>query len=271
MLTFNDILAIERIDPRGVVLVRHQVRGRPGAPTPYGLWRRRDPRLEEYQRIQGQKRFSPSDTLASFVVTPRDETLYIGLYSVVAIGRVPEGILDPIGGHSVAGLYYYDISRDNRLADYAGKLIVEWGAGYRQWAQRAHRNQKRVLEIRSQEVADEPWPGFGAFSWLVAEADLIPPNWQPILQAVRGVYLLVDTERGQQYVGSATGTENLWGRLMDYARTGHGNNVELKRLGPRPYQFSVLQALTSDDEDILQAEAAWKKKLLSRKFGLNEN
>lgn len=131
--------------------------------------------------------------------------------------------------------------------------------------------RKRVLEIRRQEAADEPWPGFGAFSWLVAEADLVPPNWQPILQAVRGVYLLVDTERGRQYVGSATGTENLWGRLMHYARTGHGNNVELRRLGPRPYQFSVLQALTSDDEDILQAEAAWKKKLLSRKFGLNEN
>src|SRR5437588_12099915 len=152
MLTVNDILGKVGIDPRGVVLVRHQVRSRPGAPTPYGLWRRRDPRLEEYQRIQGQKRFRPGDIIASFVVTPRDETVFIGLYSVRSLGKVPEGVLDPISGNSVAGLYYYDISTEPRLADFMGKLVVDWGSGYRSWAQRADRNPKPVIEIRKQEV-----------------------------------------------------------------------------------------------------------------------
>jgi hypothetical protein len=74
----------------------------------------------------------------------------------------------------------------------------------------------------------------------------------------------------KHYVGSAKGEENLWSRFVEYKRTGHGGNVELKARGCKPYQVTVLEIINSD-EGIEKAESEWKSKLMSRKFGLNRN
>lgn len=63
----------------------------------------------------------------------------------------------------------------------------------------------------------------------------------------------------------------MWGRFCDYARTGHGGNVELKRLDLRNLQVTVLEVVNSDTQEIEQIEQAWKKKLLTQQFGLNKN
>lgn len=81
---------------------------------------------------------------------------------------------------------------------------------------------------------------------------------------------MVDRESGARYVGSAIGGESLWGRFKAYLDTGHGGNVELRRLGKRRYRVSVLQIGSFDDE-ILALERAWKLKLMTREFGLNAN
>lgn len=165
MLTFNAILRHEGLDPKGVRLVRHQDTRRPGRPTPYNLWRAGDGRLETYQQIQRRKVFAKGNLLASFVATPTDETLFIGLYSVNGVGPVPPGVTDPIADdQDVSGMNFYDIHRDDRLADYAGHLIIEWGAGFRAWLQRAELQDKAVREIRM-EIAEQPFPGFSRFVW----------------------------------------------------------------------------------------------------------
>jgi hypothetical protein len=117
---------------------------------------------------------------------------------------------------------------------------------------------------------EPPFPGFSRFRWDVAEISTVPLSWQAVLKSVKGVYLLVCKETGKQYVGSAKGEESLWGRFLNYAMTGHGGNIELKRRGPHRYQVSVLEIVNSDI-DIESLEAAWKERLLSRAFGLNEN
>jgi hypothetical protein len=89
-----------------------------------------------------------------------------------------------------------------------------------------------------------------------------------MLSKVKGVYLLVDKENGRRYVGSATGEYSLWGRLREYAITGHGGNVELAPFGHRPYRVSILQ-IGSVDSEILDMEYAWTAKLMTREFGLN--
>lgn len=95
-----------------------------------------------------------------------------------------------------------------------------------------------------------------------------------MLRSVKGVYLLVDVETGQQYVGSAKGADSLLGRWMDYATDGHGGNLALKeasKRGRRTYQLSVLEVVDENtpDETIEQIESYRKSKLLSREFGLN--
>src|SRR6185503_3532080 len=47
-------------------------------------------------------------------------------------------------------------------------------------------------------------------------------EWRARLAAVAGVYLILATTTGRQYVGSATGIEGLWGRWAAYAVDGHG-------------------------------------------------
>lgn len=269
MLTFNAILRHEGVDPKHVKLVRHQDTRRPGRPTPYTLWRINRSQLELYQRIQRNRVFSPRDLLASFVVTPAAETLFVGLYCVAGLGVAPQGLMDPISEDDVGGLNLYHIEPDKRLAEYAGHLTIDWGTGFRSWIQRAHRQDKGIFEIR-RELHDPPFPGFSRFSCDISQIGAIPPTWQAVLRSVKGVYLLVCKETGKQYVGSAKGEESLWGRFLTYAANGHGGNVELKRRGPKPYHVSVLEIVNTDTE-IEALEAGWKQKLLSRQFGLNEN
>lgn len=271
MLTFNAILCNEGIDPKQVRLARHQ-ESRPGRPTPYNLWRAGDGRFETYQKIQGRKVFAVGDLLASFVATPANDTLFIGLYRVDGIGDVPPGTIDPsTEAEPGSDCTFYDIRNEERLSDYAGHLVIDWGKGFRAWAQRAESNDKAVLEIRK-EVKEEPFPGFTQFCWDIDQIAAVPLAWQEVLKNVKGVYLLVCKETGKLYVGSAKGEESLWGRFLDHAKTGCGDSVELKRLRSRHLQATVLEVVNSDTQKIEQIEESWKKKLMSRQFGgLNRN
>src|SRR6266478_3224719 len=96
MLTFNTILTNENIDPKKVRLVRHQDNRSAGSCTPYNLWLSDKVSLETYQRIQKRKVFEIGGLLASFVVTPKGETLFVGLYRVHDIGIAPPGTIDPV-------------------------------------------------------------------------------------------------------------------------------------------------------------------------------
>lgn len=104
----------------------------------------------------------------------------------------------------------------------------------------------------------------------------LPNGWQQVLRSVKGVYLLIDVESGQQYVGSAKGAESLLGRWMSYADGGDGGDVGLEaaaRTGRRHYQVSVLEVVDENtpDDTIERIESYWKNKLLTRQFGLNRN
>lgn len=267
MLTFNAILRHEGINPTDVRLVRHQDNRVQAGSSPYSLWRAGDGRFEKYQNIQRRERFKIGGLLASFVAGAQGETLFAGLYTVEGIGRAPEGTTDPVRGHDVSDHYLYIMRPEQRMAEYSGLLVIDWGTGFRSWVQRADRQNKSVLEIRK-AVAEPPFPGFTHFRSDIKDIQVIPSSWQEVLKSVKGIYLLVCKETGKQYVGSAKGEESLWGRFLDYAQTGHGGNVELKRRGPKPYQVSILE-ITNSGYGIEQIEEAWKRKLMTRTFGLN--
>jgi hypothetical protein len=274
MITFNDILRKEGVDPKLVRLVRHQDAGRQtSAMTLYKAWKMDPGRLERYQEIQRRRVFEPGQILASFVVTPHphNTALFCGLYSVDAVSAAPTGTTDPVFGHDVSGMYQYTLTPDARLATYVGRLHIDWGAGTRSWKQLAKKQDKPVLEIRDEQ--EDPFPGFDALRVNVEEFDRIPPGWVEVLKTIKGVYLLVDRETGKQYVGSAKGAESIWQRWNQYAHDGHGGNREMRKIGKRPYQMSVLQAMPviTPDQSIEDVESQWKQKLLTRTFGLNAN
>ena len=104
-------------------------------------------------------------------------------------------------------------------------------------------------------------------------------EWRARLAAVAGVYLILVTTTGAQYVGSAHGAEGIWGRWASYARDGHGGNALLKQLlahdsaYPAAFSYSILQILpkTLTRHEVLEWERRYKQKLGSRAAGLNAN
>jgi hypothetical protein len=100
------------------------------------------------------------------------------------------------------------------------------------------------------------------------------------LSNVKGIYIIVDTLTGKQYVGSAYGDECIWQRWSNYAKDGHGGNVELKELLKANgeeykynFKYSILEVCNMNlgNEYIISRETHWKEVLLTRTFGLNKN
>lgn len=131
------------------------------------------------------------------------------------------------------------------------------------------------------------FPGYGAIKLsLEAIRQLIKYpersiEWKTALSNVPGVYLLADKQNGKLYVGSAYGESGLWQRWETYAKTGHGNNKELRDVVNKsdpeyPFQNFVFSLLwyggaAVSAEEVLHKESFWKEALMTREFGYNAN
>ena len=272
VLTFNDVLTSAGLDPSTVRLARHRD---PDAreQSIYSAWKTEPELVEKYQAIQNRRVWKIGEFVASFVVTPSpgNETLFIGLYKVESVCTCGAGELEPLTGKDVSGFDRFEMARDDRLDEYKGRLSVEWGPGARTWVQRASAQSKPIRAIRDQE--EPPFPPVSQFCTDVDEVPGLPPSWQARLASIKGIYLLVDEKTGEQYVGSAKGEDSFLGRFMDYARTGHGGNAELRSRPGAKYRASILEVVDQQlpDHKIETIESWWKAKLMTREYGLNRN
>lgn len=125
-ILFNTLLQQAGIAPDDVRLLRHQDSRVTKRRTPYALWRNDRSGFELYQSIQGPKNrkvLSSRPFWASFVGTPRRETLFVGLYQVHSVKSMPADVHEPTtreilkaGEHDL-----YELELDARLGDLAGK------------------------------------------------------------------------------------------------------------------------------------------------------
>ena len=278
MLKFNSILTECKLDPTSVQLVRHQARGPNGA-TPYRLLRNDRPQFELYQTFQGREVFRRA-FIASFVVTPTGETLFVDLYKVSKPVTNTSAFTCPIKlkSYEAGKLFVYGLTIDGRMNDFSQRLVLIWGEGYRSWIQRAEKQDKDIIEIRK-HFEEPEFPGDFSFRERIEEIPSLYPTWRAILRDKKGVYLLVCKSTGAQYVGSATGSDGFLGRWDAYAINGHGGNKLLKERNQKDYTVSILETVGSKAQrnEILTLESLWKEKLGSRaeqlgdEFGLNAN
>jgi hypothetical protein len=91
-----------------------------------------------------------------------------------------------------------------------------------------------VVEILPEPYTGRPFPGYEDIDLSFEEIETLVRNgrldWKAALESIKGVYLVTDTKTGKRYVGSAYGESGIWSRWCAYAATGHGGNVELRRL-----------------------------------------
>lgn len=275
-IMFNTVLLAAGFNLSEVRLLRHKDKRAAKGRTPYELWRDDRRRFDLYQTTQSLKNEGKlrAPYWASFVGTPGDETLFVGIYGVK--GRrlleqdTPKSQAD--GVDEAGNFHVYELTLEPRLGELIGRLLIDWGPGERAWIQRADQQDKQVTELRT-EFKEPEFPGFLNFIGSLSKLDQLPSGWITALKSAKGIYLLTCPRTREQYVGSATGEGGFWRRWQEYAQTGHGGNVALNSRDLSNYQISILEiaGTASTADDIMRMEVRWKAKLQSREMGLNRN
>jgi limonene-1,2-epoxide hydrolase len=210
---------------------------------------------------------------------------FIVSFNVVKGRTVLFGVFEVKGKKNVQDKdysFYYDLEQMKEFEDFEDRVVIEWGKAYQSWHQ-GYDNEKVIVQILPKGYIGS-FPGllntvldFGELERLMqySEANI---EWKNHLSSVNGIYLILDTKTGNQYIGSAYGKEGIWQRWNNYSITRHGGNKELMALCKkesyfRNFRFSILQTLPSNitNDEIIKIENLYKEKLGSRVHGLNQN
>jgi len=178
---------------------------------------------------------------------------------------------------------FFDLRESEMLSSLRNRLVIEWPKDTINWA----KGGGIAAAFPLVEIADAhavPFPGFDRL--LISYEDLIDvvtdhrySEWQVALRSVQGIYLIGDSTTGKLYVGKADGRERILGRWGTYARDGHGSNVALRNLvqldpsHARHFVFSILRVFGPNvvASEVDEAEAHYKRALLTRPHGMNSN
>ena len=238
-----------------------------------------DGRFEAWQARQGQRNFECRQVIGLIQLGP-DRWLFAGLWRVLGRADHVKPQADGWAGHT------YKTEPVGDLEHLAGRAVVRYKKAFRAsyvWGEK-YGDRLTVCELRPRRLTVGEFPGFNdvllSFTLLKTVVREALPTWKASLGNVAGVYLIVDTTTGRQYVGSASGGVGVWQRWSSYADTGHGGNRDLRGLLDREgpghadrFQFSLLEVcdLGASTEFVLSRESHWKTVLRSREFGLNAN
>lgn len=282
LLQFSDVLKKAGLDPTKVKLIRHSL-----SDKEFKKCYDQGPQMvREYTRIQKPNFSKGYDYWCVFISGKSTSARFFACYRVGDCvpdtpDRKPEGFAldDWFQGERAQ----FDLEPVDVLCEYENRLVIDWGGGTLAWHQKGT-NEKPILSIES--VGKRPFVGYDKVVLTYQQLKDVIENeandyelWQTALRSVNAVYLIVDTESGQQYVGSAYGKDGLLGRWRIYADSLHGHNKLMKELicahpeRYRYFQFSILQILpkTLTPDEVIQVESLWKQKLRSIDFGMNDN
>lgn len=268
MITFKDLVSLRTdvFDHSKVKYVRHK----DNRQEYRELIKDRD-ELLKYQKYQKNNVFKNCEYIISFVGKDGTKSLFIGVFKV---GKV----------YKKNNAYYYDLIEEKGFDDFKDRVVVDWGSATLSWHQWYSNTEKEVVEILPKGFFGH-FPGLLEFSLdfydlkkLVNNVDA-NKDWFNNLKSVNGIYLILDSKTGNQYIGSASGKEGIWQRWASYTRDGHGGNILLKDLCLidseyyKNFRFSILQTLPSNilPKEVVKIENLYKVKLGTKSFGLNQN
>ena len=246
----------------------------------------RSGQLELYQQFQGSPIFDGCEQIVAFIGEDGAKSRFVGVSDVGQ--RQSAG--DTKAWNKIKrqvwiadAQYWYPTTHRPEFMDLENRLVIDWGRSPRSWHQWF--SDRNVLEIRPEGRTLPPFRDYLkvhlSFQELkdLARTPDAHRDWVAGLTAVGGVYLIVSTLTGEQYVGSATGEHGIWQRWLNYADTGHCGNARLLNLcktdprHPDKFMFSILEVFsrTTAKSAAVAQETFFKNKLGSRAFGLNDN
>ena len=288
-MELNDLLIREGIEPKDVLVMRH----RPHEPEvrkvlPW-LAAEKPDIYNAYQRSQSprvESALKKATFLVSFIGQESGKALFVGLYQrgnwealtnaqyweVPANRELGEYGLHGVGPDRETTLWF-DLKLTEFYSQWKGKLVVNWPGLERSWWRWANRNNFVIDVVHEQSLLDENMPPWNELYLTWEDLRILPSKWKAAIAEWRGIYFIFDESDGKGYVGSAYGTDNILGRWLNYAATGHGGNRQLRERDPKSFRFSILQRLSPDmdADDVIRIEGTWKERLHTRDHGLNEN
>jgi GIY-YIG catalytic domain len=292
-MNLNDLLKGKGIDPEQVLVFRH----RPFEPElnkvlPWLAAEKPDV-FNAYQQTQGEKlekvlsSMSGAGYVASFIGLEAGKAQFVGLYRIgkskpltqKQYWKVPAYV--ELKAFNMRGfiddrpaILWFGLEPTDFYASWKGKMTIGWPPPERSWWRRAHRNEIPILAVHEESVFDAAMPEWDTINLSWDELSILPARWKTVFAQWRGIYYIYDSSDGKAYVGSAYGANNLMGRWLNYAASGHGGNSQLLKRDPKNFRFSILQRVSPDmsQEDVVSLENSWKQRLHSRKpHGLNDN
>jgi hypothetical protein len=293
-MDLNDILALARveIEHSTICIIRHTTKQL--GEGEYLL----DPDiLRFYTSVQKKGKLGTCKHAMVFAVAPSGKAIFRGFYDILGKNQLQETHIKSIALSSKVKAEYeqlasrseydhYTLERSSVLSDYEGRIVIDWGGAYVSWFQHYDlANPKQVLEILPKGYFGD-FNGYMDISLSRTELEYLfrnqdsNPIWKGHLSRVSGIYLILDENTGQQYIGSAYGSHGIWGRWDFYYKSPDGGNVALKELlekKPAGYEknfrYSILEVMPGNalKNDVLAKESLFKKKLGTRVFGFNQN
>jgi hypothetical protein len=292
-LTLNDLLQRSGIDPSEVLVFRHRPWEQQLNQVFDWLASERLDLLECYQDSHAPRTEAAllrARYVASFIRHSPGTALFVGLYERLGQTRMTEAEqqsrprhqelmrLGMSGNFSTADgrseVTVFNLASLPWHEDWSGRLVVKWPGLERSWYRWADRNSIAVEAIAAEKLWVKSIKAWDEVILTWAELALLPKNWMDTMRQWRGVYLITDTSDNLHYVGSASGSENIYQRWMDYKRTGNGGNKLLRTRDPSNFRFSILQVTAQDasTSEVVALENKWKDRLRTRSpLGLNEN
>ncbi len=241
--------------------------------------------FKAWQECQTNKNFGRK-YIVSLLYYDKDVWMFGGVYEVLS--AQPKRIEKENGW---AG-WKYETVLTNQASDYIGRAFFKFKKEFRASypvLELLPKNGRPIAQMPLSHILDKrvALTDFLGFDQVNIDyktlQHIISDNilsWKAALSNVKGIYLIMDTLTGKQYVGSAYGDDCIWQRWSNYAKDGHGGNVELKELLKNNgseyrynFKYSILEVCNMNlgNEYIISRETHWKEVLLTRRFGLNKN
>lgn len=280
MIKLVEVLSLKEEDYKNYKI--HFAIGEKNKKEPYDLFLRNE--FTEWQSNQTNKNFN-RDYVISLIYYDKDTWLFGGVY------RINNKDPHPISSGSWDG-WHYDMSLLDMQKDLIGRMFIyfkkEFRASYPCLELKPksgmHLRDMFISSVLGERVTINDFNGFDNVNITFQTLKYIFENeiesWKIALSNVKGIYLIVDTATGKQYVGGAYGEDCIWQRWADYANNGHGDNKELQAI-LRSYgkeyvsnfKYSILEVCNMNlgNDYIKKRETYWKEVLMTRRFGLNDN
>ena len=281
MITLCELLHIQKEDFKNYKV--HFAIGRSNRKEPYNTFLIDG--FQVWQEHQTQKNFGRKYIL-SLIYYEKDIWMFGGIYRVLPVDPTPVQETNGWNG------WKYQTEQTNSCTDLIGRAFFKFKKEFRASYPVLELDPKNgdpiaempLSHILDKRVALTDFLGFDSVNidyktlkYIVSDQII---SWKSALSNVKGIYLIVDTHTGKQYVGSAYGDECIWQRWADYAQNGHGGNIELKNILKENgeeykynFKYSILEVCNMNlgNEHIINRENYWKEVLLTRQFGLNKN